>query len=133
MKSTTGFTGGGRSARNNYEFLKPYVVSTKVQLKNPDEFSYVYSSHSTIDNAMQEIETSGEARLVCNIPLALVAHILTSTQATEVAKEHNLLGLSRKSLEEKRKAVKSHVCTVSCNRHVTTFKPVKKKNSLLKE
>ena len=76
---------------------------------------------------MQEISTSGEAQLVCNIPLALVANILTSTQANKVAKEHNLHALSRKSLVEKRTAVKSHVCTASCNKCVTMFKPVKKK------
>jgi len=127
IKSTTGFVGGGRSARTNYDFLKPYVVSMEVQLKNPDDFSYIYGGHCTFDNAMQEIRTSGEARLVCNIPLALVANILTSIQANEVAKEHNLHALSRKSLAEKRTAVESHVCTITCNRCVTMFKPVKKK------
>jgi len=81
IKSTTGFIGGGSSARTNYEFLKPYVLSMEVQLKNPNEFSYVYGGHCTFDNAMQVIQTSGEAQLVCNIPLALVANILTSTQA----------------------------------------------------
>ena len=125
LKSTTGFIGGGRSARINYEILKPYVILTEVQLKNPDEFSYVYGHHRTLDNAMQEIRTTGEAQLICNIPLALVANILTSIQANEVAKEHNL-HVSRKSLAERRTAVESHVCTMSCNRCVTMFKPVKK-------
>jgi len=125
LKSTTGFVGGGSSARTDYEFLKQYVVSTEVQLKNPDEFNYVYGRHCTLDNAMQEIRTSGEAQLVCNIPLALVANILTSIQANEVAKEHNL-HVSRKSLTERRTAVESHVCTMSCNRCVTMFKPVNK-------
>ena len=120
------FVGGGRSARTDYEFLKPYIVSMEVELKNPDEFSYVYGGHRTFDNAMQEIRTSGEVQLVCNIPLALFANILTSAQANQVAKEHNLHALSRKSLAEKRIAVESHVCTTSCNRCVTTFKPVKK-------
>jgi len=126
IKSTRGFVGGGSSARTDYEFLKPYVLSMEVQLKNPDEFSYVYGGHHTFDNAMQMIRTSGEAQLVCNIPLALVANILTSTQANEVAKEHNLHALSCKSLSEKRMAVESHVCTISCNRCVTMFKLVKK-------
>ena len=98
----------------------------EVELKNPDKFSYVYGSHCTVYNAMQEIQTSGEAQLVCNIPLALVANILTSTQANEVAKQHNLHALSRKSLAEKQTAVESHVCTTSCNQYVTMFKPVKK-------
>ena len=126
IKSTTSFVGGGRSARTDYDFLKPYVMSVEVQLKNPDEFSYVHGGHCTVDKAMQEIQTSGEAQLVCNIPLALVANILTSAQANEVAKEHNLHALSRKSLAEKRAVVESHVCTRSCNRCVTMFKPVKK-------
>jgi hypothetical protein len=56
----------------------------------------------------------------------LVANILTSMQANEVAKEHNLHALSHKPLAEKRTAVKSHVCTMSCNRCVTMFKPVNK-------
>ena len=90
IKSITGFVGSGRSAQTDYEILKPYAVTLEVQLKNPDEFSYVYSSHCTIDNAMQEIQISREAQLVCNIPLALVANILTSTQANKVAKEHNV-------------------------------------------
>ena len=124
--TTTGFVGGGSSARANYEFLKPYVVSTEVQLKNPHEFSYVYGGHCTIDNALQVTQTSGEALLLCSIPLALVACILTSAQANEVAKRHNLFGLSRKSLVEKRTAMESHICTKSCNRCVTMFKPVKK-------
>ena len=131
-KSTTGFFGGGRSARTDYEFLKPYVVSMEIQLKNPDEFSYVYGSHCTIDNAMQEIQTTGEAQLVCNIPLALVANILTSTQANEVAKEHNV-PVSRMSVAEKRRAVESHICTRSCNRHVTLFKPVKRSEKSIRQ
>ena len=64
IKSMSGFIGGGRSAHTDYKFLKPYIISTEVELKNPEEFSYVYSSHCTIDNAIQEIQTSGEAFLV---------------------------------------------------------------------
>src|SRR5271168_3403195 len=48
IKSTTGFVGGGSSARTDYKLLKPYVLSTEVQLKNPDEFSYVYGRHCTL-------------------------------------------------------------------------------------
>jgi hypothetical protein len=81
--------------------LKPYVVSTEVQLKNPDEFSYIYGRHCSLDNSMREMQTYGEALLVCNLPLALIANILTSAQANEVAKEHKLHALSRKSLAEK--------------------------------
>ena len=128
---TTGFIGGGRSARTDYKFLKPYIISTEVQLKNPEELSYVYSSHCTINNAIQEIRTSGEAFLVCNIPLALIAHILTATQANKIAKEHNLHALSHKSLAEKQTAIESHVCTISCNQYVTMFKPVKKNQKSL--
>src|SRR5271168_1609868 len=125
IKKRTRFLGGGHSSRTEYRFLKPYVVSTEIQLKNPDQFNYVYRSHQAFDNAMQEIQTCGEALLVCNIPLALVANILTSIQANEVVKEHNLR-VSQKALAEKRKAIETHVCTISCNRHVTIFKPVKK-------
>ena len=98
----------------------------ELQLKSPHEFSYIYGGHYTVDNAQQILRMSGEALLVCNIPLALIAPTLTSNQANEVVKEHNLLGLSRKSLAEKRTAVESHVCK-SCNRCVTVFKPVKKR------
>jgi hypothetical protein len=130
IKSTTGFIGSGRSAQTDYKFLKPYIVSTEVQLKNPEEFSYIYSSHCTIDDAIQEIRTSGEAFLVCNIPLALIAHILTATQANKVAKEHNIHALSHKPLAEKQIAINSHVCTISCtNRYVSVFKPVKVKKN----
>ena len=101
IKSTTNFIGGGSSARTDYKFLEPYLLSTEVELKNPDEFNYVYGGHGTLDNVMQEIRTSGEALLVCNIPLGLVANILTSCQANEVAKEHNIHALSRRSLAEK--------------------------------
>jgi hypothetical protein len=58
LKSTTSFIGGGRPARTDYIFLKPYILSTEVQLKNPDEFSYVYSGHCSLNNAMQKIQTS---------------------------------------------------------------------------
>ena len=124
--STTSFIGGGRSAQTDHNFLKPYIISTEVELKNPEEFSYVYSSQCTIHNAIEEIKTSKEAFLVCNIPLALIAHVLTATQANKVAKEHNLHGLSHKPLAEKRMAIESHVCTISCNQYVSMFKPVKK-------
>ena len=60
IKPSSSFVGGGSSARTDYEFLKPYMVSIEVELKNPDKFSYVYGGHCTFDNAMQEIRTSGE-------------------------------------------------------------------------
>ena len=140
VKLSTGFIGGGRSARTDYEILKPYVVSTEVELKNPAQFSYVYGGHCTLDKALQEIKASREAQLVCNMPLALLANILTAIQTREVAKEHNL-HVSRKSLAERRTAIETHVCTMSCNRCVTMFKPVKKNqksirhqsNTILKE
>ena len=101
-------------------------------LHSDDSCPFTYGSHGTIDNAMQEIQTSGEAQLVCNIPLALVANILTSTQANEVAKEHNV-PVSRMSVAERRRAVESHVCTRSCNRHVTLFKPVKRNKKHIRQ
>ena len=125
IKSRSGFIGSGRPARTDYEILKPYILPNNIELKNPDEFSYICCGHGTLDNVMQEIQTSGEPHLVCNIPLALVANVLTSRHANEVIKEHNLY-VSRKSLAEKQKAIESHVCTISCNRCVTMFKPVKK-------
>ena len=128
IKPRVSFIRGGRSARTDYEFLKLYVLSMEVELKNPKEFCYVYGRHRALDDVMQEIKTSGETLLVCNIPLGLVANILTSAQANKTAKEHNLYSLSCRSLEEKRMAVKAHVCTVICNRCVTVFKPVKKKS-----
>ena len=73
IESTTGFIGSGSSARTEYGFLKQYVVSTEIELKSPDEFSYVYGCHCTLDSAMQEMRTSGETQLVCNIPLSLVS------------------------------------------------------------
>ena len=39
IKSATSFVGGGISARTDYEFLKPYIISMEIQLKNPDEFN----------------------------------------------------------------------------------------------
>ena len=82
---------------------------------------------------MQEIQTSREAQLVCNIPLALVANILTSIQAEKVSKEHSL-HMSHKSLAEKRTAIESHVCTISCNQCVTMFiKPVKKDKKSIRQ
>ena len=63
-------------------------------MKNTDKFSYVYGGHCRLDNALQEIQTSREDKLVCNIPLALIADMLTATQANKVAKEHNILALS---------------------------------------
>jgi hypothetical protein len=125
VKLATGFIGGGSSVRTDYENLKPYVVLSEVELKNPAQFSYVYGGHCTLDKALQEIKTSGEAQLVCNMPLALLANILTTIQTREVGKEHNL-HVSRKSLAERRTAIETHVCTMSCNRCVTMFKPVKK-------
>ena len=62
IKTRTRILGGGRSARTEYGFLKPYVVSMEIQLKNPDQFNYVYGSHQKIDKAMQEIQTSGEPK-----------------------------------------------------------------------
>ena len=47
----------------------------EIQLQTPHKSSYIYGSHRTFDNAIQEIQTSREAQLVCNIPLALVANI----------------------------------------------------------
>lgn len=47
---TTGLIGGGSSAQTDYILLKPYVISTKVQLKNPNEFSYAYSSSKNCTN-----------------------------------------------------------------------------------
>ena len=80
--------------------------------------------HST--KMLQKINACEEKHIICNIPLDSIACILTATQANEVAREHNLRALIRKSLAEKRTAIKSHICTRSCNDRVTLFKAVDK-------
>jgi len=125
--------GGGSSARTNYEMLKSFVISTAVLIKNPEDFGYIYEAHCTFDKAMQKIQVSGEKYILCNIPLSVIADILTSSQANEIAKVHNLHGLSRNSLAEKRAAVKSHTCTKICTQCFTLFQAVKKNQKSIRQ
>jgi hypothetical protein len=104
--------------------LEPYIISTNCQ--NPENFNYLYNGHGSFNKVMQKIQTCGENHIICNIPLGSIANILTTTQANEVAKEHNLHILSRKPLAEKQAAIKSHVCTKVCNERITIFKAVDK-------
>jgi len=64
--------------------------------------------------------------IMYTMAMVLLGRWCKTTQANEVAKEHNLHALSHKSLAEKRAAIKSHICTKSCNECVTLFKAVKK-------
>jgi hypothetical protein len=75
---------------------------------------------------MQKIQACAENHIISNIPLGSIANILTTTQANEVAKEHNLHTLSHKPLAKKQAAIKSHICTKICNERVTIFKAVDK-------
>ena len=118
--------GGGRPSRTDYETLKPYVITTEVQIKNPEHFNYIYEEHSTFDEAIRKIQTTEENFILCNVPLFIIADILTSTQANAIMKRHNLHALSRKPLGEKREAVKSHRCTKTCLQCFTLFKAVAK-------
>ena len=121
-----GFVGGGRSTRASYESLKPFIISIEHQIKNPENYSYIFDGHGSFDKAMQKIKASGEKYILCNVPLSVIADNLTTGQANEVAKEHNLHALSRKSLAEKQLAVKSHLCTKFCMQSFTLFKAVNK-------
>ena len=118
------FVGGGASARTDYELLKPYLISTENQIQNPEEYKYIYDGHFTFDKASQIVQMTGDKHIICNIPVGHIAGILTTDQANQIAKDHNLQALSRKSLAEKRKAIKSHICTKSCSQCVTVFKAV---------
>ena len=120
------FIGGGASTRSEFKMLEPYMISTKFQIKNPENFNYMYNGHGSCDRMMQRIQACGGNHIMCNIPLSSIAGILTTTQANEVAKEHNLLMLSRKPLAEKQAAIKSHICTKICTERVTIFKAVDK-------
>ena len=120
------FVGGGVSTRSNYKMLESYIISTDFQVQNPENFNYLYNGHGSFDKVMQKIQACGENHIICNIPLGSIASILTTTQANEVAKEHNLHMLSRKPLAEKQAAIKSHICTKICNERVTIFKTVNK-------
>jgi len=120
------FVGGGRSTRASYEFLKPFIISTEHLIKNPENYSYIFDGHGSFEKAMQKIKASGEKYILCNVPLSIITDNLTTGQANEVAKEHNLHALSRKSLAEKQLAVKSHICTKFCMQSFTLFKAVNK-------
>ena len=89
-----GFVSGGRSTRASYESLKPFIISIEHQIKNPENYSYIFDGHSSFDKAMQKIKASGEKYILCNVPLSVIADNLTTGQANEVAKEHNLHTLS---------------------------------------
>jgi len=120
------FIGGGSSTRSDFKMLEPYIISTNIQVQNPEEFNYVYDGHGSFNKVVQKFQACGENYIICNIPLSSIVSILTMTQTNEVAKEHNLHALSRKSLAEKRTAIKSHICTKVCNERVTLFKAVEK-------
>ena len=120
------FIGGGSLPRLDFKMLEPYVISINLPVQNPEQFNYVYDGHGFFKNMVQKIQACGENHIICNIPLGSIVSILTTTQAKEVAKEHCLHSLSRKSLAEKRAVIKSHICTKSCNKGVTIFKAVEK-------
>jgi len=126
INSNIQFIGGGSSARTDYETLKPFVIPMEVQLQNPEDFNYIYDGHCIFDKAMQKIQVSGESYILCNIPLFIIAEVLTTGQANEIAKEHNLHALSRKSLADKRAVIKSHICTKTCAQCLTLFWAVRK-------
>ena len=120
------FVGGGASTRSDFKMLESYIISTNFQVQNPENFNYLYDSHGSFNKAMQKIQACRENHIICNIPLSSIANILTATQANEVAKKHNLHGLSHKPLAQKQTAIKSHICTKICNEQVTIFKAVDK-------
>ena len=120
------FVGGGKSFRTSYEYLKPFIISTEHQIKHPENYSYIFDGHFGFDKAMQKINASREKYFLCNVPLSVIADNLTTGQANEVAKEHNLHALSRKSLAEKQLAIKSYLCTKFCMQSFTLFKAVNK-------
>lgn len=126
IKNKHTFVDGGASTQSNFKMLEPYIISTNFQVQNPQNFNYLYYGHSSFNKAMQKIQACGEKHIRCNIPLHSVASILTTTQANEVAKEHNLHSLSCKPLAEKQAAIKSHICTKICYERVTIFKAVDK-------
>ena len=121
------FVGGGASTLSDFKILEPYVISTNFQDQNHENFNYLYDSHGSFNKVMQKIQARREKHIICNIPLSSIASILTTTQANEVAKEHNLHALSRKPLAEKQAAIKSHICSKICNKRVTIYKAVNKK------
>lgn len=106
--------------------LEPYIISTNFQDKNPSNFNYLYNGHGSFNKVVQKIQACKENYIICNIPLCSIASILTTAQANEVAKEHNLQKLSQKPLAEKQASIKSHICMKNCNKLVTLFKAVDK-------
>ena len=126
------FVGGGASAHTDYESLKLYLISTDDLIQNPEQYNYVYNGHCVFNKALQIVQTTGDKHVICNIPIGHVAGILTTSQANDIAKEHNIPALSRKSLAEKRKSIKSHICTKNCSSCVIIFKVVSKNKKDLK-
>ena len=120
------FVGGGASIRSDFKMLEPYIISTDFQVQNPENYNYLYDGHSSFNKIVQKIQACGGNHIICNIPLGSIVGILTTAQANEVAREHNLHTLSRKPLAEKRAVIKSHICTKNCNERVTLFKAVDK-------
>ena len=95
------FVGGGASTRSDFQMLEPYIISTNFHVEDPENYNYLYDGYGSINKTMQKIQTCGENHIICNIPLASIASILTTTQANEVAKKHNIHILIRKPLAEK--------------------------------
>jgi hypothetical protein len=126
------FVGGGASARTDYQSLKPYLISIDDPIQNPEQYNYVYNGHYVFNKALQIVQMTGDKHVICNIPISHVAGILTTSQANDIAKEHNIPALSRKSLSEKRESIKSHICTKNCSSCVMIFKVVSKNKKDLK-
>jgi hypothetical protein len=95
------FVGSGALARTNYQFLKPYLISTDDLIQNPEQYNYVYNGHYVFNKPLQIVQMTGDKHVICNIPISHIAGILTTSQTNDIAKEHNIPALSCKSLSEK--------------------------------
>ena len=126
------FVGGGTSACTNYESLKLYLISTDDPIQNPEQYNYIYNGHCVFNKALQIVQMTGDKHVICNIPISHVASILTTSQANDIAKEHNIPALSHKSLAKKQKSIKSHICTKNYSSCVTIFKVISKNKKHLK-
>ena len=120
------FVGGGNSTQSDFKMLEPYIISSYFPVHNPEDFNYLYDGHGTFNKMIPKIQACGKKHIICNIPLGSICNMLTTAQANEVAKEHNIHALSRKPLAEKQAAINSHICTKICKDRITIFKAVDK-------
>ncbi|KAJ7891702.1 hypothetical protein B0H14DRAFT_2560751 [Mycena olivaceomarginata] len=119
--------GGSQHSRFSVAEVVPYHTG-EANAWTTENYQVLYVSHGSAEELREQFSSDAD-RILCDVPLRMLAPKLTKAKLQAIASIHGITTPKRRTTEEVKNMVSNHVCTSECPDSLSVFERVPDRSS----